>query len=221
MNTSPVYIRAAEDGIADARQRGSTEVYSFGMEAVRNCGYQNRRERASQILHGRSPTSAACFLTFINVRLTREERMHSFIASNIFKERLLCFGGDIKPLLTRKIASICVDIIISYSHTISTAKTERMKELLEGYSNQLVEEKQVAAKANEELEKKNIVIQALIECRAHDEESRTYDEESIFYTEKLIDSLKELLDNRDDFTDVRNPRDENEKFDNTSLLKND
>jgi len=206
MDTSPIYIRAAEDGIADARKRDTTAVFSFGMEAVRHSGRQYRRVQSTQKIGGRDTTSVACYilasianrkvvhlLTFIDVKLRREARMYAMVSSSIFKERLSCIQEDVKPLLMRKIAAICADILISYAHKISAARMQRMKNILDAHSNKLIQVEQLAVEANEDLAKKNLVIAALLKCRAQDEASRAHDEGICVYSETLIDSLKELM----------------------------
>lgn len=219
MNTSPPYIRAAQDGITEARKRDKTAVFSFGMEAVRNCGYQFHRDTPSQKINGRGPTDIACYivasvpnqklqhlLTFINVKLSREARVYSLLSSTIFKERMACFGEDIKPLLMRKIAAICADVLISYAHRINASRMAQMKGILEVYSKKLIEVKQVVEAANEDLKNKNLIIGALLECRVQDEASRAHDERSCAYTETLIGALKDQLGGEEKLSDdLQNP----------------
>lgn len=181
MNTSSVYIRAAELAVVDAvkslpaDKRFGRATYSFGLDAVRDCGYKTTRVTLSN--QGRNdnndndPVVSACYivasipdheivqlLTTVNPGIPSEQRIRSLMNSTAFKARVTKYAAAMK----RKIASISADILLSFASRALLKRTAHLQMTLDYRSRELT---QLQVGALHESTKKGAVISSLLACR--------------------------------------------------------
>lgn len=199
MNTSPIYIQAAQAGIEDARAyttatagNASHNAYTLGLRAVRDCGYQ-----ANKASKNADPTSAACYiiasipddsihslLKTVNPSVPYENRIAALLNLPGFKS---C--TDVKGAMKRKAAETCDDILLTFDGSMADAEAVKLQALLDTCHSQLLQAQDGARKSLAKSNKKSAAIKALLEAKARAEDSRRRAEESRVASENLIQTL--------------------------------
>lgn len=196
MDTSPIYIEAAETGIADARSLdartgGAPKAYTLGLQAVRYCGYKTPTNR------GRNAVSYACYI----LGSIPDDSIHALMSSvhpsiptvtrifSLLDLPAMKSSAKLKGAMKRKTVEICDDILLSFHGTLGANEAANTSQLIEGCYGQLLQAQQVAKKALENCNKKNTTIKALLESKYGAEESRRRAEKSRVARDNLIQAL--------------------------------
>jgi len=198
MNTSTIYIDAAQAGITYARKFAATtggiaskKTYTLGIEAVRTCGYQAQEAKKHAAI------SAACFvlgsidddgitalMKEVYPSIPTETRISAILNLSAFKS-----STDVEATMKRKAAEACDDIILAFHGTIAEKESAKLKSLVDNCYNELQKAQENAKNALENSNQRSRTIKGLLESRACAEESRRRAEASRVHSENLIQVL--------------------------------
>lgn len=215
MATSPLYIRAAEEGRFDAcnsqHRAPVPPFHALGVEAVHNSGYKYRRFATAFIHKGRDPVATACYLlasmpdseilhllSIVNPNVPVSTCIASLThsSSSAFSGRLEKYYQGlpgIKASTKRKVAEISTDILFSFSYAMVICQSIQFEQELQDRSQALLRTHKMAMNAlntaeasAQEWVKKDNAIMALLAVR-------TGAEESPVHTDDIVDVLGDQL----------------------------